>query len=440
MNKLKREIILLLIILMTMSVLGESIPRTIAYQGKITNDEGVGVNDTLPVVFHLFSTSTGGTALWTETHPDVPIVKGLFDVRLGSLTPLNLPFDNAYYLQLTVDGHVMLPRIPFGMSPYSFRAIYADTALYAIYADSSASGGGFLQSDIDVPLTSPGDFFVITGETEVHGALRDLDGAVNLNRTRIANNETAIAVHVDADHDLSPFNECVTHVWFDSLTQMIYVFDGGWPVGARIPVYSDDLSDNVIGDLLDVTVDTVYNGQVLVWEDSMWVPAYLTIPESLYIWNQDSMMQQGDIRIDGVLEVGDIIGQGDARSLVSGVYDIDIAGSEVVLTDLSYNTYGSGSTVFLTFDGVFDDSNGLLGAYFAVEIVRNPGPGEVVVGETQIHIFSENFYRATPVTLNAIDHPPAGVIDYEVRARCIGEPYTGGKCIGGKLILSEIKN
>jgi len=428
------------VVLTAIILYAEDIPRTIAYQGKVTTDGGVGVNDTLPILFELYESAAGGTALWGETHPSVPIIKGLFDVSLGTLSSIDLRFDMQYYLQLTIGGHVMLPRIPFSTSPYSFRSIYADTAMYAIYADSSAGGGGSLQNDVDVPLTNTGDFTVISGETDVHGALDDLDEAVHVNINGIEDNETAIEFHVEADHDLSQHNECITHIWYNDTTGMLYVYDCGWPTGVYLPIDSDDLSDNVIGDLLDVTVDTVISGQVLIWEDSMWVPRFLTIPESLYIWNQDSMMQEGDIRIDGVLEVGDIIGQGDAESAVADTYDIVFAGADVSLTDLSYSAYGSGSTVFLTFDGIFDDSNGLMGAYFAVEIVRNPGPGEVVVAGTKIHIFNDNFYRVTPVSLNAIDKPPAGNHDYEVRARCIDEPYTGGKCISGTLVLSEVKN
>ena len=405
------------VVLTAIVLYAEDIPRTIAYQGKVTTDGGVAINDSLPILFELYESATGGSALWGEAHPSVPVVKGLFDVSLGTLSSIDLRFDMQYYLQLTIGGHILLPRIPFSTSPYSFRSIYADTALYAVYADSSVSGGGgTFQNDVDVPLTNTGDFTVIYGETDVHGALDDLDEAVHVNINGIEDNETAIEFHVEADHDLSALNECITHIWYNDTTGMLYVYDCGWPVGVYLPIDSDDLSDNVIGDLLDVTVDTVINGQVLIWDDSVWVPGFIGIPESLYIWNQDSIIQQGDIRIDGVLEVGDIIGQGDAESAVADTYDIMFAGTDVTLTDLSYSAYGSGSTVFLAFDGVFDDSNGLLGAFFAVQIVRNPGVGEVVVGETQIHIFSENFYRATPVTLNAIDHPPAGINDYEVRA------------------------
>ncbi|MCD6502369.1 hypothetical protein J7L01_07175, partial [bacterium] len=67
-------------------------PRVIQYQGKLTNLSGVGYNDTLDMSFRIFNAPTGGIILWTEAHTganDVPIVKGLFDVALGSAgTPI----------------------------------------------------------------------------------------------------------------------------------------------------------------------------------------------------------------------------------------------------------------------------------------------------------------------------------------------------------------
>lgn len=395
----------------------DGVPRTISYQGKLTDTDGVGINDTTDIAFSLYEVSTGGTSIWSEVQADVPVVKGLFSVRLGSVSPLNLNFDAQYYLEIRVGGmtsSALDPRVPFTTSPYAFRAIYSDTALYTIH------GGA--------------------GDSVTYATYSDTAMAVWWNR--IYGIPAGFADNIDNvdDADHSAVNECITHIWYDEETESLYVYDCGWPIGVSLPVMDDDLSDNVIGDLLDVTIDTVFNGQVLVWEDSMWVPVFWNVPDSVFIWNQDTIPQPGDIRIDGSLEVGDVVGQGDAESAVSDTHDINVVGTEVGLTDLNYTAYGSGSTVFLTFDGVFDDSNGYLGALFALELVRNPGPGETIVAQTQVYIFNEDFYRITPITLNGVDNPPAGLNEYEIRARCIDEPYTGGKCLSGTLILSEIKN
>ncbi len=420
----KLFIILSLIVVTIISVSAEDIPRLITYQGKLTTIGGVGVNDTLPIAFTLYETPTGGTPIWLEIHPSVPVVHGLFDVVLGSSIELDLEFDKQYYLEIKIDLihlGVLEPRVPFTTSPYAFRAIYADTAFYATYADSVLHGGS-------------------CGDSVIYAVYSDTAMAVWW--SHIYGIPAGFADNIDNvdDADHSQLNECITNIWFDEVSEILFVYDCGFPVGVDLPVYEDDLTDNVIGDLLDVMIDSVYNGQVLIWEDSMWVPAYWSVPDSVFIWNQDTIPQPGDINIDGSLEVGDIVGQGDAESAVATTHDVDIVGADVSLTSLTYGTYGPGSTVFLVFDGVFDDSNGYTGAHFVLELVRNPGASEVVVASTQVFIYNEDFYRITPMTINGTDVPPTGSNNYEVRARCVGEPFTGGKCLSGTLILSEIKN
>ena len=55
------------------------------------------------LTFKIYATPSGGRALWTETK-SVQVVNGVFDAILGSATPLNLPFDQTYYLGIAVGG------------------------------------------------------------------------------------------------------------------------------------------------------------------------------------------------------------------------------------------------------------------------------------------------------------------------------------------------
>ncbi len=109
-----------------------AIPNEMNYQGKLTNDIGVGINDTLDMTFRIYDDPTAGTLLWTEAHADpndVPIVKGLFDVVLGSITALDLGFDMDYWLEIEVDGDILDPRVKLLSSPYSYRAAIADSVV-----------------------------------------------------------------------------------------------------------------------------------------------------------------------------------------------------------------------------------------------------------------------------------------------------------------------
>jgi hypothetical protein len=88
---------------------------TISYQGNLTDAQGQPINATLPMTFKLYSTPTGGTALWTEQRTGnnaVPVTDGLFSVSLGSVTSLPRSlFGEPLWLGISVDGDAeMAPR------------------------------------------------------------------------------------------------------------------------------------------------------------------------------------------------------------------------------------------------------------------------------------------------------------------------------------------
>ncbi len=101
-----------------------AVPQIIQYQGKLTDMSGVGENDTLDIRFRVFDVETGGDSLWAMTIANVPVVHGMFDVNIG---PIDLPFDEQYWLEIVVDGEVLAPRVQLTSSPYAFRAAVADS-------------------------------------------------------------------------------------------------------------------------------------------------------------------------------------------------------------------------------------------------------------------------------------------------------------------------
>ncbi|MBK7412196.1 MAG: hypothetical protein IPI29_06545 [Ignavibacteria bacterium] len=94
------------------------IPRTISYQGLLTtaaNDPVADGQQTL--TFAIYDAPTGGTALWTEVQ-NTTTLQGVFDVTLGSVTPLTLSFDRPYYLGITLQGNPeYAPRIGLASAP-----------------------------------------------------------------------------------------------------------------------------------------------------------------------------------------------------------------------------------------------------------------------------------------------------------------------------------
>lgn len=94
------------------------------YQGVLTDAGGTAVPDRdYQLTFRIYDVYAGGTDLWEETHANVPVTKGIFNVILGSKVALDLPFDDPYYLGISVEGEMELtPRIPLTAAAYAFTA------------------------------------------------------------------------------------------------------------------------------------------------------------------------------------------------------------------------------------------------------------------------------------------------------------------------------
>jgi len=124
-----------------------AVPKIINYQGKLTDTDGVGRNGEYPIIFRILTndnpeTDSEGDTLFTENLM-VEIENGLFDILLGETSPLLLEFDEPYFLEITVDEEILLPRHSLATVGYSFRSIFSDTAEYA-HALSSSGGLGSL--------------------------------------------------------------------------------------------------------------------------------------------------------------------------------------------------------------------------------------------------------------------------------------------------------
>jgi len=98
-----------------------SVPAVVNYQCRLTTGSGTPVTGPTPMVFRIFDAEAGGTALWSETQPSVVVEDGLFNVLLGSATPLNpdlfaspplggTPPFGGRYLEVEVNGEVIAPR------------------------------------------------------------------------------------------------------------------------------------------------------------------------------------------------------------------------------------------------------------------------------------------------------------------------------------------
>jgi len=107
------------------------IPQTLSYQGVLTDANGAIVPDgKYTLTFKLFDAAAGGRAIWSENQ-EVFIQNGLFNVALGSVSPLDIPFDKPFWLATTVgEGSDTSQRMELTATPYSlFARTVADGAI-----------------------------------------------------------------------------------------------------------------------------------------------------------------------------------------------------------------------------------------------------------------------------------------------------------------------
>ncbi len=96
-------------------------PKTLAFQGKLTDQTGQPTSGSIAVTFRLYAAETSGSPLWEETQT-VTATQGLFSARLGTAAPLTLAFDQPYWVELQVGSEVLTPRQPLSASPYAVNA------------------------------------------------------------------------------------------------------------------------------------------------------------------------------------------------------------------------------------------------------------------------------------------------------------------------------
>ncbi|MBN1425481.1 hypothetical protein JXA88_13085 [Candidatus Fermentibacteria bacterium] len=108
----------------TLSVGSAQIPSTVGFQAMLTDAGGTPVPDGIyELTFTAYDISTGGSGLWSETHPGVVVSGGILDVVLGTVTPFTLDFNRQYWIGIAVGADPeLMPRLPFTSAPYAMNA------------------------------------------------------------------------------------------------------------------------------------------------------------------------------------------------------------------------------------------------------------------------------------------------------------------------------
>lgn len=129
--RLGKIVVLTGTVLLATITLPAQIQRQITYQGLLTQPSGLPIADgQYGLVLRLFDAPVGGTLVYEETHPNVDVAKGLFNVYIGQIQPLaGVDFDQQLWLECAVvTQSPFVPRTRLAVVPYAIHAERADKA------------------------------------------------------------------------------------------------------------------------------------------------------------------------------------------------------------------------------------------------------------------------------------------------------------------------
>ncbi len=140
-----------------------AIPQLLSLDGFLTDTSGTALNGSFSFVFTLYTVSSGGSALWSETQA-LTVSSGKLNALLGSVSALTLPFDQDYYLGVKVSNDSeMSPRYRIASAAYAYSASYADTAKN-LAQNATALGGLRLANDSSACTSANAGTFRWTGD------------------------------------------------------------------------------------------------------------------------------------------------------------------------------------------------------------------------------------------------------------------------------------
>lgn len=114
----------ILFFLFFISQLFAQVPKTISYQGFLTDASDSPVNGDQILTLSLYEEPIEGSFIWQEIKV-VAVSDGVFNTYLGTVNSLDLPFDKPYWLGIKVgsEGEELSPRIKLSTSPYSIKSL-----------------------------------------------------------------------------------------------------------------------------------------------------------------------------------------------------------------------------------------------------------------------------------------------------------------------------
>ena len=335
--------------LMVAGLASAEVPERLVYTGALS-DQGQPFEGSVDMVFSIFDTASGGTALWSESHEGVAVTGGRLTVELGlSQTTLSEVFDGRkLYLDVNVDGQSMLPRVPVASVPYAFRAIDSDT-VGGLTPAELGHGGTVAAADVSYDHAQSG----LAG-TDVQAAIDELSARVG---TLQSSYDALQASHDALQTNFDNLQQAFTNISWNDLADIPAGFADGidneavagsvtWTDITNRPAGLDDGDD--VG-LTQVSWDDIQNTAHILFTGTDFIFDGLNV-----------RVQSGAGATDGAVNgLGNlIVGYDEAR--VSGS---DKSGSHNLVVGANHNYTSYAGAVFGRNNTVSGPNAGVLGGY-----------------------------------------------------------------------------
>ena len=289
------------------------IPRTLSYQGVLTDSLGNPKPDgTYTFTFRLYESISGGSAIWTE-QKTLQVGRGLFHTVLGDQVVIgpSVAFDRPYWLSIQIASEPELtPRIPLTAVAYSITSVKADTAQYALNAplqsvvDSARVAGNIPNNVVTTPKIADGAVTSVKiGSGQVVKRLNGVTDAVTLSAqggATITSSNDTIIINAGSGgggtgvQGIQNTNNTLDVINPNGPTVTVNVKNSGITATqladnavtstkiADGTIATIDLTDNAVttGKILNGTIsfadigqNSAANGQVMKWNGAMWMAA-----------------------------------------------------------------------------------------------------------------------------------------------------------------------
>jgi hypothetical protein len=403
-----RKLALFYVVLFTfLQLLNADIPRTLSYQGVLTNNEGVNVPDgDYDINFKLYNVLENGTALWEEQHNDVTVINGVFNVILGSNSTLDLSFDELYWLSIAVEGGLELsPRLKLTASSYSFYSINATNA------DNFAS--------------NPPNHYL--GIESINGQVGDINRNVAI--------EAGDNINIDSINNVVTISgsDGVSQLWSEGIGDDIYRENGNVGIGLTEPMVDLDVAGTIKSLAFEMPTGAS-NGYVMksdVLGNATWQPDNVTLPFFSFFNESNTAFNiihngNGDLvslKIQNPLSDGNVLyieNRGVSKAFVlnnNGDDDAIFIDNDVnSLFGININNHGQQSGIFVnqysdchaievSSDGVYSDVAKFVNSNSSshADAIYASTAGNGFAGYFNGDIYAENVSRN--VNSSIIDHP-----------------------------------